>query len=117
MLRNSQLSSTVLVLCLLSACAPDAETPTADDARIAMKARMENSKSADVKVTELRELALSGCAPAPSDPGVICEVQMDVVFTVDGLPNRSNDRDRMRFVHEPEGWKAYPVASGARPAP
>ncbi|MFY2763027.1 hypothetical protein [Arenimonas sp. MALMAid1274] len=99
----------MLLACALSACAPTAEVPTEADARAAMTARMQASKSAKVVVTELRELSLSGCTPAPSLPGVVCDVRMDVVYTLDGAPQRSDDRARMRFVREPEGWRAYPL--------
>lgn len=91
----------------LPACAP-AELTEAD-ARIAMQARMERAGAREVKVLEIHSFALRDCADAAGKPGVACEVQMDVSFTVDGAPQRGDDAQRMRFVRESGRWVAYPL--------
>lgn len=92
---------------LLTACAPAALT--ADDARAAMKQRMERPGPRAVKVLQIHEFALSDCTDAVGQDGVACRVQMDVGFTVDGAEQRDNATQRMRFVREAGRWVAYPA--------
>ena len=92
---------------LLTACAP--ATLTADDARAAMKARMERPGPRAVKVLKIHEFALTDCADAVGQDGVACSVQMDVGFTVDGAEQRDKATQRMRFVRESGQWVAYPA--------
>lgn len=98
---------TLATLALLTACAP--ATLTADDARAAMKERMERPGPRAVKVLQIHEFAITGCADAVGQEGVACSVQMDVGFTVDGAEQRDKATRRMRFVHEAGQWVAYPA--------
>ena len=97
----------ILILALLTACAP-AELTEAD-ARVAMQARMERPGAREVKVLEIHAFELRACADATDGPGVACEVRMDVSFTVDGASQRGDDTRRMRFARESGRWIAYPA--------
>ncbi len=97
----------LITLACLAACAP--ATLSTNDAREAMKARMERSEAREVKVLEIHSFAISGCADADGQAGVVCQVQMDVGFTVDGAEQRDNATQRMRFVRESGRWVVYPM--------
>lgn len=96
-----------LLVLPLPACAP-AELTEAD-ARVAMQARMERAAAREVKVQAIHSFALSDCADASDAAGRVCQVQMDVSFTVDGAPQRGDDTQPMRFVRESGKWVAYPA--------
>ena len=98
----------LVLCCAVSACTPAAPNP--DQARAAMKARMERpAGDRRVTVEKIHALDLSGCKAATGAAGTVCQVEMDVNFSVDGEKQRSKDSDRMRFVREDGEWRAYPA--------
>jgi hypothetical protein len=105
-MRTSPLAL-MIAAALLAACAP--ASLSTDDARAAMKARMERPAARVVKVLEIRSFALTDCADAVGQDGVACTVQMDVGFTVDGAEQRDSGTQRMRFVRASGKWTAHPL--------
>ncbi len=94
-------------LALLTACAP--ASLSSDDARAAMKARMERPGGAQVKVQQMHEFELSECTDTAATGTVTCQVQMDVSFDYGGVTQRDAGAERIRFVREAGTWVAYPA--------
>lgn len=94
---------------LLAACAAD--QPSDQEARQAMVERMEMPRGRQVSVGTVHRFSLDACDRAGQGGGVVCQVTMDVSFTLDGAIQRSDDRGPMRFVREDGRWVAYPVES------
>lgn len=97
----------IFAAAMLTACAPAAFTT--DDARAAMKARMERSVTKKVEVHAIHGLELSQCDGTAAKGTVTCLVKMDVSFDFDGLTQRNEDTARIRFVRESGQWVAYPA--------
>ena len=96
----------VIATLLLTACAPG--DLSRSDAQNAMQARMERPGARTVKVLEIHEFQITGCADAVGQPGKVCTVTMDVAFTVDGAPQRDKAAQQMRFAYEDGRGVAYP---------
>ena len=94
-------------LALLTACAP--ASLSSDDARGAMKARMERPGANEVKVQQIHALDLSDCTDTAATGTVTCQVRMDVSFDFGGVTQRDADSERIRFVREEGTWVAYPA--------
>lgn len=101
-----RLCAGLLVLAGLAGCAPS--WPAPDQARDALVVRMERPAARVVKVTQVRAFSLENCRKPEKGPGVLCAVQMDVAFTVDGQSAESDEGQDVRFVRESGNWVAYP---------
>ena len=97
-------------LVLLTSCAP-ADLAT-DDARAAMKARMERPGATQVKVQQVHQFELSECTDTAGTGTVTCQVRMDVSFELDGVTQRDDDTAPIRLVREGGRWVAYPIVDG-----
>ena len=93
-------------LVLLAGCAPS--WPSPDQARDALVVRMERPAERKVTVTQVASFELTDCREPEKGPGVLCSVKMDVAFTLDGEPVRSDEAQDVRFVRESGNWVAYP---------
>jgi hypothetical protein len=94
-------------LALLAACAP--ASLSSDDARAAMKARMERPGATQVKVQQMHTFELADCTDTAATGTVTCQVRMDVSFDYGGVTQRDAGADRIRFAREDGTWVAYPA--------